>query len=169
MPDALDVINSVLSQHFKITENIKTTGNKMNDVDAVFGVQVAAYQTANSAFSATNLLEKRDQLLHSISILDDGLKTHFKYEEKVLPLVFGELLLDDILHDHKKIFDKIEEVKTNLTKLDKLNKDELLSKRLELVQSVNDLSNIVVNHAHYEEALLNLEKKVFEGKPDHPD
>ena len=169
MPDALEVIKSVLSQHFKITENIKTTGDKMNDIDAVFGVQVAAYQTAQSAFSVSNLLEKRDQLLKTIGILGDGLKNHFTYEEKVLPLVFGELLLKDILNDHKKIFGQIENVKTSLINLERLNHDELLSKRLELIQSVNELSNVVVNHAHYEETVLNLIKKVFEEKPAHPD
>lgn len=169
MPDALEVIKSVLSQHFTITENIKTTGDKMNDIDAVFGVQVAAYQTAQSAFSVSNLLEKRDQLLHTVNILGDGLKKHFDYEEKVLPLVFGELLLKDILNDHKKIFGHIENVKTSLIELERLNHDELLSKRLELIQSVNELSNVVVNHAHYEETVLNLIKKVFEEKPAHPD
>jgi|WetSurMetagenome_2_1015567.scaffolds.fasta_scaffold325095_1 hypothetical protein len=169
MPDGLEVIKTVLSQHFKITENIKNTGDKMNDVDAVFGVQVAAYQTAQSAFSVSNLLEKRDQLLHTINILGDGLQKHFDYEEKVLPLVFGELLLKDILHDHKKIFGQIENVKTTLIDLEKLSHNELLSKRLELIQSVNELSSIVVNHAHYEETVLNMIKKVFEEKPAHPD
>ncbi len=169
MPDALEVIKSVLTQHFKITENIKTTGDKMNDVDAVFGVQVAAYQTAQSAFSVSHLLEKRDQLLKTINILGEGLQKHFEYEEKVLPLVFGELLLKDILHDHKKVFGQIEKVKTSLTNLEKLSPDELQTKRLELIESVNELSKKVVDHAHYEESILNLVKKVFEDKPAHPD
>ena len=97
MPDALEIIKSILQQHFTITENIKTTGDRMNDIDAVFGVQVAAYQTAQSAFSVSNILDKRDKLLNMINILGDGLNKHFEYEEKVLPLVFGELLLKDIL------------------------------------------------------------------------
>lgn len=169
MPDALEVIKSVLSQHFKITENVKTTGDKMNDVDAVFGIRVAAYQTAQSAFSVANLLEKRDQLIKTINILGDGLKKHFEYEEKVLPLVLGELLLNDILHDHKQIFGQIDNVKTSLTNLEKLSHEELLSQRLSLIQSVNDLSDKVIKHAQYEETVLNLVKKVFTEKPAHPD
>jgi hypothetical protein len=169
VPEALEVIKSVLSQHFKITENIKTTGDKMNDIDAIFGVRVAAYQTAQSAFSISNLLEKRDQLLKTVNILGDGLKKHFEYEEKVLPLVFGELLMKEILHDHNKIFGQIEDVKTSFINLEKLSHDELLSKRLELIESVNKLSNIVLSHAQYEEKVLNIIKKVFEEKPVHPD
>ena len=141
----------------------------MNDVDAVFGIRVAAYQTAQSAFSVTHLLEKRDQLVKMINILGDGLKKHFEYEEKVLPLVLGELLLKNILHDHKQIFGQIDSVKTSLTNLEKLSHEELLSQRLSLIQSVNDLSDKVIKHAQYEEAVLNLVKKVFTEKPVHPD
>ncbi len=169
MPDALEVIKSVLAQHFKITENVKTTGDRMNDVDAVFGVQVAAYQTAQSAFSVASLLEKRDQLTNTINIMSDGLKKHFEYEEKVLPLVLGELLLKDILHDHKKIFSQLDNVHTSLANLDKLSKEELLTKRLELINSVNELRDNVVGHANYEEKVLDMVKKVFEKKPSHPD
>jgi len=169
MPDALEIINKVLSQHSKITEFVKTTGDKMNDVDAVFSIRVAAYKTAQSAYSTSDLLEKRNQLLKTIEILRDGLEKHFTYEEKVMPLVFGELLLKDILHDHKKISGQIENVKTTLVDLEKLNHEELLSKRLVLIQSVNDLSDNVINHAQYEEKVLNMIKKVFEDKPAHPD
>ena len=169
MPEALQVINSVLAQHFAITETIKTTGERMNDVDAVFGIQRTAYQTANSAFSVSNLVEKRDNLLNTINILEEGLKKHFAYEEKVLPLVLGELLMKDLLHDHSNIFGQIDFVKTILIKLDKISRDEQNSKRIELVQDVNKLSDIVVNHAHYEEKILEMIKKVFEEKPNHPD
>jgi hypothetical protein len=169
VPDALEVINSVLSQHFRITENVKTTGDKMNDIDAVFGMRVAAYKTANSAFSVSDLVEKRDELLKTVEVLEEGLKKHFTYEEKVMPLVLGELLLKDILHDHKAIFKKIEDVKNGFTNLDKLDRTALLSKRLELVNGVNDLSDSVINHAQYEEKVLNSIKKAFEEKPTHPE
>jgi hypothetical protein len=167
VPDALEVINSVLSQHFRITENIKTTGDKMNDIDAVFGMRVAAYKTANSAFSVSEFVEKRAELLKTVDVLEEGLKKHFTYEEKALPLVLGELLLKDILHDHKEIFQEIEEVKKGFASLEKLDREALLSKRLELVTSVNDLSDKVINHAQYEEKVLNSIKKAFEEKPTH--
>jgi len=83
--------------------------------------------------------------------------------------VLGELLLKDILHDHKKIFAQLDNVKASLSNLDKFSKEELLAKRLELINSVNDLRDNVVGHANYEEQVLNMVKTVFEKKPAHPD
>lgn len=169
MPDAIEVINSISSQHFKITENANAAGQKMNDIDAIFSVQVAAYKTAQSAFSVAGLLEKRDELLHAIDLMGDGLKKHFVYEEKALPLVFGELLMKEIQHDHSEILGRIESARTILTSLDKLSHEELLAKRLDLLESVNVLRSTVVNHAKYEEQVLDMTKKVFEVAKARPD
>jgi uncharacterized protein YkvS len=169
MKNALEVIEKVISQHSQLTENVKTTGDKMNDIDAVFSTQRATYKTAQSASSVTNLLEKRDQLLQTVNILGDGLKKHFDYEEKILPMVFGEFLMKDILHDHHKILEKIEHAQTSLVKLEKLNYEELLTKRLEIIQNINDLSQTVLNHKRYEENVLNLTRKIFNEKADYRD
>jgi hypothetical protein len=164
MPTALEVINSVISQHAKVTEYVKLTGDKMNDIDAVFNIQRAAYKAAWSASSVTEMIEKRDQMQQTINVMEDGLKKHFSYEEKVLPLVFGELLMDDILKAHNEIQKRIEKVKTSLKTLEGLKPDALYAKRTELVDSVNDLRTTVFDHARAEENILNIIKKVFEGK-----
>jgi hypothetical protein len=164
MPDALEIIEKVLSQHYKITENVKTTGERMNDVDAIFNVQVAAYKTAQSAFSVPELLKKRDELLKTVEILGEGLRNHFTYEEKVFPLLFGEILLKAVLHDHSEIQGSIEKARTILANLQKMSHEELLTKRLELIESVNALRSTVDSHAHYEENVLNAMRAVFEVK-----
>jgi len=164
MSDALEIIKNIIAQHSKITEIVKTTGDEMNDLDAVFSLRRATYKTTHAAFSVTTLLEKRDQLVQTTNILEAGLKKHFEYEEKVLPQFFGELPMKNILHDHHDILKHIENVKTCLLILERLNRDELLSKRVELIQSVNNLSEIVLTHAKYEEGVLSMIKKVFEVK-----
>jgi urease gamma subunit len=169
MPDALGVIKNIISQHSKVTEHVKLTGEKMNDIDAVFSVQRAAYKVAWSASSVTELLEKRDQLLQTVNIMEDGLKKHFNYEEEVLPLVIGELLMKDIVDAHNKILERIENAKTCLENLGGLKQDELLSKRTELIQSVNDLRTTVVDHAQSEEKILDMIKKVFEENTANKD
>jgi len=164
MPNALEVISSVIAQHGKVTEYVKTTGNKMNDIDAVFSVQRAAYKVAWSASSVKEMLDKRDQLSETISIMEEGLKRHFTYEEKALPLVFGELLMKDILDAHKAISAQIEKVKASLKGLEGLDKDELFARRTILVDGIHDLRTTVVDHAHAEEDILNMMRKVFEQK-----
>lgn len=162
MKDALEVINSVLSQHSTITDHVKDTSNKMNDIDAIFDVQRETYKVAWSSSSVADLLEKRDQLREKIQVLEDGLSKHFAYEEKVFPLVLGEILLKDILSDHSKVSEQTEKVKKCLNSLQGLEKDELYSKRTELLESVNKLSDTITNHAHNEDRVLNMIKKVFE-------
>jgi urease gamma subunit len=165
MPDALEIINSVIAQHGKVTEHVKTTGTRMNDIDAVFSVQRAAYKVAWSASSVKEMLDKRDQLMETLTIMEEGLKKHFAYEEKALPLVFGELLMKDILDAHKAINEQLEKTKATLKGLDGLDKEELFARRTELVDSVHDLRKTVVDHAHDEEEILGMVRKVFEQRP----
>ena len=162
MPDALEVITSVISEHRKITEHIKLSRDTMNDIDAIFSLQTTKIKAAWSMTSVNDLIEKQGQLLQTINLLEDGIKNHFGYEEKVLPLVFGELLIKTILHEHQKISGQIENAKTTLINLKGLDPDDLFSKRLVLLQSINNLCHTVEDHAHHEETALNMMKKAIE-------
>jgi hypothetical protein len=163
MLEAIEIINNIIAQHQKITEVIKTTGSKMNDIDAVFSVQNSTWQVAWMTTTLPKLLEKRGTLLNVINILSDGLTKHFAFEQKVMPLVLGEQLVKDILHDHDRVMAQIETTRAFLIGLDDLKAEEFQSKRLDLIQDIDDLRDLVLNHAHYEEIILNNMKQVFEA------
>ena len=162
MTDALEVIKKVISEHSKITDHIKLTAGTMNDIDAIFALETTKRKAAWSSTSVTELIKKRDQLLQTIGLLEDGLKNHFDYEEKALPLVFGELLMKPILHEHHEILVQIENAKTTLINLERLDQDELSSNRTVVLESVNSLCQTVEDHAHHEETILNTMKKALE-------
>jgi hypothetical protein len=162
MLDAIEIINNVIAQHQKITEVVKTTGDRMNDIDAVFSVQNSTWQVAWMTTTMPKLLEKRAPLLDTINILGDGLKKHFEYEQKVLPLVMGELLMKDILHDHDWVISQVETTQTFLTGLDGLLPEDFQSRRLDLIRNIHNLRDLVLNHARYEEIILNNTRSVFE-------
>ena len=162
MPDALEVITSVISEHCSIREQI-------NDVDALFTVQRTQYQTAWSASSVNELIKNREQLIQTVNTLEDGLKNHFSYEEKVLPLVLGELIMKNILQEHPKILEQIENARAILISLEGLDQDELLSKGTVLQQSINTLSQTIENHAHHEDTILNNMKKCLEENASNRD
>ena len=103
--------------------------------------------------------------MDAVNILEEGLTRHFSYEEKVFPLILGELLVKDLLHDHSDILGKIANIKTFLTDIDKLEQEELESKKTDLIGDINVLGDTVLNHAHHEEKVLNLMKKVYEENP----
>jgi hypothetical protein len=162
MIEAIEIINNVIAQHQKITEVVKTTGTRMNDIDAVFSVQNSTWQVAWMTTTLPKLLDKREPLLNTVNILSDGLKKHFEYEQKVMPLVLGEQLVKDILHDHERVMAQIETTRTFLTGLDSLKPEDFQSKRLDLIKDIDGLRDLVLNHAHYEEIILLNIKKVFE-------
>jgi hypothetical protein len=162
MLEAIEIINNVIAQHQKITEVVKTTGSRMNDIDAVFSVQNSTWQVAWMTETLPKLLERRGSMLNTVNILADGLKKHFEYEQKVLPLVLGEQLMKDILHDHDRVRAQMETTQTFLTGLDQLKAEDFQTKRLELIKDIDALRDLVLNHAHYEEIILLAIKKVFE-------
>jgi len=162
MPDALKAITRIISEHRKITDHIKLAGDTNNDIEAIFTLQTTQYKAGWSMTSVTDLIKKRDQLLQTINSLGDGLKNHFVYEEKILPLLFGELLMKAILREHHEILGQIENAKTTLINLEGLDQDELLSKGPMVQQSINNLSQTVLDHAHHEETFLNVMKKAIE-------
>ena len=159
MPDALEVITRVISEHSKVTEHIKLAGDTMNDIDALFTLQKTQYKAGWSMTSDTELMKKRAQLLQTINLLEDGLKNHFGYEEEVLPPLFGELIMNGILREHHEILGQIENAKTTIINLEGLGQDELFSKELVVLQIIQNLCQTVEDHAHHEEAALNMMKK----------
>jgi hypothetical protein len=58
----------------------------------------------------------------------------------------------------------LEKTKATLKGLDGLDKEELFARRTELVDSVHDLRKTVVDHAHEEEEILGMVRKVFEQR-----
>ncbi len=161
MPDALETITRVISEHSKITEHIKLTGDTMNDIDALFTLERTQYKAGWSMTSGTELIKKQGQLIQTINLLKDGLKNHFDYEEKVLPLLFGELFMKAILREHHEILGQIENAETTLINLEGLDQDELLSKSSVVLQIINDLLQAVGDHKNHEETALNMMKKAL--------
>jgi len=162
MLDALAVINRVIAEHHVIRKHVKLTGDAVNDIEALFTIQRT--QSGWSQSSITALTEKLTQLLQAFSFLEEGLKNHFSFEEKALPPLFGDLLMKAILHAHHLISKQLESTKTTIanTKLEGLNQRELLSKRSIIQQNINNLSQVVEEHAHHEEIILDIMKKALE-------
>lgn len=169
MPNALEAITRVISEHRKIMDHTKLTGDTMNDIDALFNLRRTQYKAGWSMTSDTDLIMKRDQLLQTINLLEDGLKNHFDYEEKVLPLLFGEFIMEAILREHNEILGQIENAKTTLINLEGLDHDELFSKTTVVQKSINNLCQTVQGHAHHEETVLNVMKKVLEENAAYRD
>jgi hypothetical protein len=158
----LAVITRAISEHHAIRGHIKLAGDTVNDIEALFTLKRT--QSGWSQTSVTNLIEKQNQLLQTISFLEEGLNNHFGFEEEALPPLFGELLMKAILYEHNEISGQIESAKATLSniKLEGLEQRELLSQKSEVQRIINRLCQAVEEHAQHEETILKMMKKPLE-------
>jgi DNA-binding transcriptional MerR regulator len=158
----LAIITRIISEHHAIRGHIKLAGDTVNDIEALLTLQRT--QSGWSQTSITALVEKRDQLLQMISFLEEGLKNHFDFEEEVLPLLFGKLLMKAIMHEHHNISGQIGSAKTTLAniELEGLDQRELFSKKSVIQQGIDSLCQTVEEHAQHEETILGMMKKALD-------
>ncbi len=162
MPDALEVITRAIAEHHAIRGHVRLAGDAVNDIEALFTLQKAYSGWTQSSKQA--LSAKQDQLQQAMGLLEQGLKNHFTFEKEALAPLFGELLMRAILAEHNNIGRQIESAKTMLAtaRLEGLSQPELLSKKSEIQQAVNNLCQAVEEHAGHEEIILKMMKQALE-------
>ena len=164
MADNLKIVNKAVEEHHDIRGHVKLVGDSVSDLEALFALQKARSDWILSAPEA--LAEKRGELQQTISALDEGLRNHFSFEEKVFPPLFGELLMRALVFEHREINKQIDEAKSLVakTKLEGLSQKELLSKKSQIQQKVESILQLVEEHAGREETILKMLKKALEAK-----
>ncbi|MFH1032606.1 MAG: hypothetical protein V1767_08620 [Chloroflexota bacterium] len=164
MSDFLTIINRVIAEHQLIRGNVKAAEGSVNDMEALFTLR-----TAHSGWSqsATNrLIEQQNQLRQAMNNLQERLRKHFAFEEDALPPIFGEVLMQALLKAHNNLRKKIEDAKITLdnTKLEGLNQPELLTRKSEIEQTVNQLAEEIEKHAGHEDVVLKMMKESLEAE-----
>jgi len=164
MADNLKIVNRAIEEHHIIRKHVKLVGDSVSDLEALFSLQQARPDWILS--SAEALPEKQDKLQQTISALDEGLKNHFSFEEKLLPPLFGKFLMQALILDHREIKKRIAETKSLVanTKLEGLSRKELLSQKAQIQQKVEDILQLVEEHADKEETILKMLQKALEVK-----
>ena len=164
MADNLAIINRTIEEHHTLRGHTKLVGDSMNDLEALFSLQKARPDWILS--SPETLSEKQVKLQQTISALDEGLKNHFGFEERLLPPLFGELLIQALILEHREIKKQIDEAKSLLvnTNLAGLKQKELLSQKAQIQQKVESILLLVEEHAGREETILKMLKKALEAK-----
>lgn len=164
MPDKLAVINRVIEEHQTIRRYVKLTGDAVSDQEALSSLEKARADWIPGRLEI--LSEKQKRLQQTLSSLDEGLKNHFAFEEKALPPLLGELLMQALILEHREIEKAIDEVKTMATdiKLEGLSRDELLSKEAHMQHMVDSICDLVAEHATREETILTMAQRALEEK-----
>lgn len=164
MSDKLALITKALQEHHDIRNNVKLAGDSVNDIGALITLQQA--QSGWTQSSGEALMAKQNQMQQAINFLADGLKTHFAFEEKAFPPLFGKLLMKALIFEHQEIGRQIDNAGTMLAsiKLEGLRQSELLSKKLLIQQSISTLGQRIEEHASHEEIILRMIKHALEAE-----
>ena len=156
MSDHLAKINEILEEHRTIRGGVKLMGDSVSDQEAL-----ASLKSMRSDWTPGRLeivSEKQRKLKQTMSFLEEGLRNHFAKEQDALPAVLGEFLMQSLLLEHQKIFEKVDEVGLVATdsKLEGLTEAELESKDSEIKQKISDFSRLIEEHADKEELMLEM-------------
>ena len=165
MVDNLTIIRKVIEEHHNIRTHIKLVGDSMNDLEAFFSLRKVHAGWTQS--SKEGMIEKQAKLQQTVSSLSEGLQNHFGFEEKILPPLFGELLMQALIFEHREMMNKLSEAKSMVseTRLEGLDHEELLAKKWDTQQVIGNLPQMIEEHARKEEVILNMIKRALESGP----
>ena len=160
----LTTVSRALDEHQNIRRHVKLVGDSLNDQEAI-----AALKKARADWIPGRpeiLAEKQKRLQQTLSLLEEGLRNHFAVEEKVLPPLFGELLMRAIILRHEEIGRGIDEAKSVAAgmKLEGLSREELLSEELHMQGVIDTISRLVEEHANEEEVILEMLERALKEK-----
>lgn len=164
MSDNLAIINSVIKEHHTIRGHVKLIGDTVADPEALLTLQTERLEW--TVGSPETMSEKQGGLQQKMSFLGEGLKNHFAFEEEVLPPLFGELLMQALILEHRGIIRQIDEAKNIVsnTRLEGLSQEELLSKKSDITQLIDSVLHLAEEHLTKEEAILKMLKRALEDK-----
>jgi len=162
MQDKLAIIRRIIDEHQTIKGHLKLVGDSVSDQEAL-----AALQKAHADFIPGRLevmSEKQKKLQQTMSALEEGLKNHFAFEEKALPPLLGELLMQALVLEHREIKNEIDEAKSTVEsiKLEGLSREKLISKESHMQQMIDNICQLVEEHATKEEAILEMVQRALE-------
>ena len=164
MQDNLAIIRRIIEEHRAIRGHIKLIGDSTSDREAMNALTRARADWIPGRQEI--LSEKQKRLEQTLSLLDEGLKNHFYYEERYLPPLLGDLLMRALLLDHGEIRKEIDEAKSIVTdtKLEGLSREDLLPKESRMNRIINNICQVVEEHATNEEILLEMLERALEEK-----
>lgn len=164
MQDKLAIVKSVIADHISISGHLKLVGESVSDLEAIFSLEKAHTNWSQTPVEA--LAEKQKKIQQAICFLEEGLKNHFAFEERVLPPLFGEWLMQALIIEHGEIRKEIGEAKIVIenARMEGLNQRELLAKKSQMQEVISRSRQIIQEHAGKEEIILKMLERALEEK-----
>ncbi len=163
MADNTEIILNIIEFHHTIRERVNTLGGSVSDLEALFSLRG---EYANwTQTSLDKLVEQQKKLQETFSSLENGLQEHFDYEEKNLPAILGEIIMQGLLFEHRNIRQNIAESKSLVfdTSFEGKEREEIVLLKTRLQQVIDTLNRNIEKHAAREEIILDMAREGLEN------
>jgi len=162
--DYLELIKRLVEQHRTIRSQIRQAGQSISDLEAISDLQKQYEGWVLS--SERELAEKKKNLQTSISSMVDGLNKHFEYEEKSLPPLMGDVLMQALLIEHRVLRKEMDRSIQVLSELEVqgFSREELLLRKSRMRQVMDSLYQMIEEHAGKEEMIFSMMQKALEER-----
>ena len=154
MQNTLTVVDSLIQEHAGIKGHMKSVSSLAEDWKGMEWDEL----TNLTHDQLQSLNNKWFNLKQTLRYLDDGLKSHWQHEDKVLPNLIGELLTKSIKIEHDEIQKQMREI--NFV-MDKSTPQEFLSNRRYLIDIIAHVCQLISEHEVKESTILQLLKRQF--------
>lgn len=115
---------------------------------------------------SASVADMANMLLRLRNAVDDisvGLSEHFEFEEKYMPSVFGENVMNAVTFEHDEIRRKLIECQASFrSKVDAISQESAFEYRSTVESLVGNLVSMIEGHASREELILRMRERVFE-------
>ena len=95
MTDNIEVVSRIINEHKSIGKNIRLLGDSVTDEEALADLEKALAEWIPGR--PVEHTEKHGSLRRMVGYLNEGLRNHFDFEEKVLPPLVGDLIMHSLL------------------------------------------------------------------------
>jgi hypothetical protein len=124
-----------------------------------------------------SLSQRRDYLISSLLMVEQGMKSHYEFEEEMLPALLGDLLTQALVIEHRQLMESMRATIEAITGvgLDDLNHKEELDREALISTRLSALRERKLDHQRREEAVLVTLRSIIEeqakrnGAPASPD
>lgn len=165
MADSLEIVRAVIEAHRRIREGMDSLKQKsMADREALDSLKDVRSQWIPGL--PHEIASTQQQLEEALGLISQGLRGHFKWEEEVLPKVFGEgdsLFMRALIMEHSEINKRIDEATQAVSKvkLGGLSHEELVTRESAIQEVIGKLCQMVDEHASKEEMILEMVEKAL--------
>ena len=158
----LEIITKVMDQHELLQEHLGSVSSIMSDRRALSLIEEAKDELGvNWRLSLT---QRREYLIASLLTVEQGMKSHYEFEEEMLPPLYGELLTRALIVEHSGLIDSMRETIEAISALsfEKLNHQEELEMEALISTTLGALRDKKLDHQRREEAVLVTLRRILE-------